>query len=39
MGVFAEMLAAAMNPNLAIGEHAAMYVEGRSRGLRAVSFS
>lgn len=27
MGVMAEMLAAAMNPNVAIGEHAAMYVE------------
>jgi glutamate/tyrosine decarboxylase-like PLP-dependent enzyme len=29
MGVFAEMLAAAMNPNLAIGEHSAMYVENQ----------
>jgi glutamate/tyrosine decarboxylase-like PLP-dependent enzyme len=29
MGVFAEMLAAMMNPNLAIGEHAAMYVENQ----------
>lgn len=27
LGVLAEMLAAAMNPNVAIGEHAAMYVE------------
>jgi len=27
MGVLAEMLAAAMNPNAAIGEHAAMYVD------------
>jgi len=29
MGVFAEMLAASMNPNLAIGEHSAMYVENQ----------
>lgn len=29
MGVFAEMLAATMNPNLAIGEHSAMYVENQ----------
>jgi aromatic-L-amino-acid decarboxylase len=29
MGVFAEMLAAAMNPNLAIGEHSPMYVENQ----------
>ncbi len=29
MGVYAEMLAAAMNPNLAIGEHSAMYVENQ----------
>lgn len=27
MGVLSEMLAAAMNPNVAIGEHAAMYVD------------
>jgi len=27
MGVYAELLAASMNPNLAIGNHAAMYVE------------
>ena len=27
MGVMAEMLAAAMNPNVGIGEHAAMYVD------------
>jgi aromatic-L-amino-acid decarboxylase len=27
MGVFADMLASAMNPNVTIGEHAAMYVD------------